>query len=278
MLIYILVTGVQAGPLRVLSANPRYFTDASGKAIYLAGFHNTNFQTYYISDGSPPWDYNKYLNLLRQNNNNYIRLWIWEHAGWSPLPYNRPGPGTTGDGQRKFDLNSLNQSFFDQLRSHVIAAGNRGIYVSIMLFGGWSVNSSFYSAANDVWEAHPFNAANNINGINGDLNGNGDGEETHTLANTAVTAIQDAYVRKVIDTVNDLDNVLFEKSNESRSSSRDWQYHMVNLIHSHEAGKAKQHAVGVTASFDGFSGGSGDNGWLFASPAEWISPAIGWRR
>lgn len=33
------------GPLRILSSNPRYFTDGSGKAIYLAGSHNWhNFQ------------------------------------------------------------------------------------------------------------------------------------------------------------------------------------------------------------------------------------------
>src|SRR5271163_2868509 len=27
------------GPLRILASNPRYFTDGSGKAIYLAGSH-----------------------------------------------------------------------------------------------------------------------------------------------------------------------------------------------------------------------------------------------
>jgi hypothetical protein len=35
-------------------------------------------------------------------------------------------------------------------------------------------------------------------------------------------AIQEAYVKKVIDTVNDLDNVLYEISNESRGSSDEW--------------------------------------------------------
>ena len=28
-----------AAPLRVLSSNPRYFTDGSGKAVYLTGSH-----------------------------------------------------------------------------------------------------------------------------------------------------------------------------------------------------------------------------------------------
>ncbi len=61
----------------------------------------------------------------------------------------------------------------------------------------------------------PFNSKNNINGIDGDSNGDGIGTEIDTLANPAVTRIQEHYVRKVIDTVNDLDNVLYEICNEA---------------------------------------------------------------
>jgi hypothetical protein len=40
------------------------------------------------------------------------------------------------------------------------------------------------------------------------------------------------YVRKVIDTVNDLDNVLYEISNEDTGSPADsaWQYHMIAFV------------------------------------------------
>ena len=51
--------------------------------------------------------------------------------------------------------------------------------------------------------------------LNGDTNGDNVGEETQTLVDTAVTKMQDAYVRQVIDAVNDLDNVMYEVSNES---------------------------------------------------------------
>jgi len=37
----------------------------------------------------------------------------------------------------------------------------------------------------------------------------------HTLTVPAVTAIQEAYIKKVIETVNDLDNVLYEIANET---------------------------------------------------------------
>src|SRR5215472_13913815 len=57
------------GPLRVLKSNPRYFTDGSGKAIYLAGSHSWwNLQDNGIrlikaedQDPPPVFDYNAYL-------------------------------------------------------------------------------------------------------------------------------------------------------------------------------------------------------------------------
>ena len=83
----------------------------------------------------------------------------------------------------------------------------------------------------------------------------------------AITAKQDEYVRRVIDAVNDLDNVLYEISNESDSSATAWQYHMINLVHQYEAGKPKQHPVGMTFQYPG-----GTNAELFDSPADWVSP------
>jgi hypothetical protein len=74
-------------------------------------------------------------------------------------------------------------------------------------------------------------------------------------------------VRKVIDTLNDLDHVLWEISNESHGGSTDWQYHMINYVKSYEAQKSKQHPVGMT-----FQWPNGNNSELYASPAEWISP------
>jgi len=53
------------------------------------------------------------------------------------------------------------------------------------------------------------NASNNINGINGDPSGNDNGEEIHSLVVPAITSLQEAYVRKVVDTLNDLDKVIF---------------------------------------------------------------------
>jgi hypothetical protein len=269
-----------AGPLRVHPSNPRYFTDGSGKAVYLTGSHTwSNFQDNGGSNPPPVFNYNGYLDFLVENNHNFFRLWTWEQSRWSvetsddqywfqPLPYQRTGPGNALDGKPKFDLMKFNQAYFDRMRKRVIAARDRGIYVSMMLFDGWSIEKSKGQfSLNNPWRGHPFNRNNNINGINGDPNGNNSGEETQTLEVAEITALQEAYIRKVIDTVNDLDNVLYEISNESHSSSEPWQFQMIEYIKSYEAGKPKQHPVGMTNIWPG--GYAPD---LFESPADWISP------
>lgn len=247
-----------AGPLKVSEHNPRYFTDDSGKAIYLTGSHTwTNFKDMGPADPPQPFDYKGYLGLIEQNNHNFIRLWTWELTKYqyqgesvkyaSPFPWLRTGPGMALDGKPKFDLSKFDQAYFDRLRSRVIAARDRGIYVSIMLFEGHGLRASL---APWRWDGHPFNAENNINGINGDPDGDGKGIELHTLEIPEVTVLQKAYVKKVIDTVNDLDNVLYEIANESHGNSDPWQKHMIDFIHSYEMEKGKRHPVIYSAAWD----------------------------
>ena len=73
------------GPLRVHPKNPRYFTDGSGRAIYLTGSHTwSNLQDQGPKDPPPPFDFGRYLDFLRERNHNVIRLWAWEQARWAP--------------------------------------------------------------------------------------------------------------------------------------------------------------------------------------------------
>ena len=264
---------VGRGPLRVLHSNPRYFTDGTGKAIYMTGSHIwNNFQDW--SDQAS-LNYEGFLDFLQSHNHNFIRMWTWEHGSvpqpqvsWpdDPLPYQRIGPGNDLSGRPKFDLTKLNQAYFDRLRLRVKSAQDRNMYVSVMLFQGWSVEAKGEPIQNP-WQGHPFNINNNVNGINGDVDGDGEGTEVHTVQVPAITALQEAYVKKTIDTLNDLDNVLYEISNESHANSVNWQYHMITFIKSYEAGKPKQHPVGMTTEYPG-----ADYSELTNSPADWISP------
>jgi hypothetical protein len=262
-------------PLKKLDSNPRYFTIDGKHAVYLTGSH----VFWNLVDNGPTnrparFDYADYLSKLQAMGHNFTRLWTRENfrdddsggAGlWNsaPLPYLRTGPGNALDGQPKFDLTRLNQAYFDRLRRRVAAARQKGIYVSVMLFEGWVVQLASQPWA---WQGHPMNPRNNVNGIDGDLNQDGRGTEIHTLDDPRITRLQEAYVRKVIDTVNEFDNVLYEIGNEMGPYSTDFQYHFIRFVKRYEAKERLQHPVGMTFQWHG-----GSNDTLFASPADWVS-------
>lgn len=274
-----------AGPLRVCAANRRYFADPAGHPVYLTGLHTwVNLQDAGPAFPPPKFNYDQYLDLLEKHNHNFTRLWLWESAVWrmpgssgawiDPLPFQRTGPGEAADGRPKFDLTRFNDEFFQRVRARAIAAGDRGIYAGVMLFQGFSISRKSGTGKFTPWTYHPLNQANNVNGIHGDPDGDGEGYETHELQIPEVTRIQEAYVRKMVDTLNDLDNVIFEIGNELHGGSTPWQYHMIEFIQRYEQDKPKQHLVWMTHQWDGLKGpGTIEN--LLNSPAEVISPTGG---
>ena len=274
-------TAPAGGPLRVHRTNPRYFADARGRPVYLTGSH-----VWWNFAADRPWaecratsplsfSWPAHLRQLQRYGHNFIRLWRFELMRWRDCrggfalvdlhPWQRTGPGNALDGRPRFDLTRFDPNYFKRLRDRIAAAQRRGIYVSVMLFEGWYVQ---YVSKEWRWRGHPYHAANNVNGVDGDVNGDGEGLEVHSLANRRVTAIQEAYVRKVIDTVNRFDNVLFEIVNESGAYSTAWQYRMIDLVKRYERRKAKRHPVGMTYQHGGDYAGEK----LFASKADWVSP------
>ena len=131
-----------------------------------------------------------------------------------------------------------------------------------MFFEGWSMQH-----ARGAYAGHPFHPANNVNGIRGDVDGDGNALEIFTLDNPATFAVQKAYVRKVVETVNDLDNVLYEVSNETLRSSTEWQFRLIRFVREQEKRSGIKHPIGMTYQYRG-----GVNKTLFDSPADWISP------
>jgi len=140
-------------------ANPRYFTDGSGRAIYLTGSHTWNN----LQDSGNPapiarqrglilskagnlrrdlnwcggeplthFDYSAYLDLLAWHGLPAREItakmavpqwWAWEGGVnknyCEPLAYRRTGPGAALDQKPKFNLNQFNQEYFDRLRARV---------------------------------------------------------------------------------------------------------------------------------------------------------------
>ncbi|MEP6686307.1 MAG: hypothetical protein ABJB22_05970, partial [Verrucomicrobiota bacterium] len=255
--------------LRVNADNPRYFTDNSGKAILLTGSHIW----YNIQDqsGRPPLNFGNYLAWMISQGHNFIRLWQMDEP-WTtlidstgegemnPLPFARvPGHGGAVGGGLKFDLSQYDKDYFQRLRANVITAGSKGVYCSVMLFNGW-----WAEGRPQNFSTSHHNPANNVNGLSMAVS------DVYTMNNSAWVALMDAYADKVVDTVGDLDNVLYEISNETPYSSKTWQYHMIDHIHAYELTKPKRHPVGMT-SFAATTGGYATNADLYASNAEWVS-------
>ena len=267
-------------PLQTLASNPRFLTDGTGKAVYLAGINGwQTFEDFNTTSPPPAYNWVADLDEATTNGYNFIRLWLVEQEAWGdsdqapgtlglygrPLPWTQVGsrsvadPGVTQVGI--YDLHSFNQAFFDRLRTRVQAAQQRGIYVSVMLFSGGHLG--YFTRG---WFSHPFNSANNVNGIDGDKNADGKGLETHTLADPAIVAIQEAYLKKIVDTVNDLPNVIYEISNEDYATSVAWQNHMADLIRQMESQRAR-HPVWISAWQDMLH-----NEHVFAMRADIVGP------
>jgi hypothetical protein len=276
-----------AGPLRVHPDNPRYFTDGTKsptgalRAVYLTGSHTWNNLVDMSRDNDPAhFDFGGYLDFIERHGHNFIRLWAWDSTVWdtrangdlgkdfvhkvAPMPWRRTGPGTAIDGGLKFDLMKFEPAYFERLRDRVSAAGRRGIYVSVMLFEGWGLmhgNQGRAAPGGWAWRSHPFHPDNNINVTADDRS---PAEHVHRLGNQSVNDLQAAYIRRVVDTVNDLDNVLFEVINEGGEKSWDWW--VVETIRQHEKLKPKQHPIGLTGH------GAEKLPDMLASTAEWTSP------
>lgn len=279
------------GPLRRHPTNPRYFSDGtqnpdgSARAVYLTGSHTWN-NLVDIGAADPPqaFDFNAYLDFLVRHDHNFIRLWTWDSTTWDlrssqswtesqgvlnskPQPWLRSGSEMALDGKPKFDLEKFDPEYFERLRTRVKAAGERGIYVSVMLFEGWALmhgNSGRATPAGWAWRSHPFHPSNNVNGVNADLDAQAVTGPVHRLGDEAATAIQAAYIRKVVDTVNEFDNVLYEVINEG--GEQEWDWWVARTIQDYERTKPKQHAVGLTGH------GAERVASMLASPAEWVSP------
>jgi hypothetical protein len=261
------------GPLRSNPANGRYFTDSSGKAIYLTGSHTwANL----MDRGTlhPPmvtFDYPAYMKWMVDHNFNFMRLWtaeltdsanthdIYENTVALPWKWLRTGPGYANDGGLKFNLTELDQRYFDRMRTRTITAGQNGIYVSVMLFNGYELQFE----TNPI-DGDPYRDSNNVNHVSCP----GSCPTNAALISEEVWEIETAYIRKVVDTVNDLDNVLYEVSNESGSPFSDsWQANVISFVKRYESAKPKHHPIGMTFQWRG-----GSDLTLDRSAADWISP------
>lgn len=261
------------------SENFRYFKDSTGAPLLLTGSQTWNTLQDWGTDGSAAadLDFDAFVRFLTAHGHNFTLLWRVEQPKFchlpvnegatpeftvSPQPWMRTGPGKATDGGLKFDLSKFDQAYFDRLRARAEALNKAGIFAGIYLFTGEFLN--LYRCATD---GYPFTGANNINGIDDGYKDGplGNGSIDMTAAN-AITRFQDAYVDKVIDTLNDLPNVLWIVSEEAPPSSLSWNDHLVAHVKSYETSKYFQHPVGYAAPI------RAPDSVIYNSDADWVAP------
>ena len=188
--------------------------------------------------------------MMKSHNHNFMRLWQWQQSAWAPgrpdkilfQPelYRADGARRRSGWRPEFDLEKFNPVYFDRMRARVTECRDRGIYCAVQLFQGFSYNRPDHCGL-QTWAGHPYNAKNNINGLNGDANG----DNVIDIDSPDVRARHAVYLQKIVDTVNDLDNVLYEVVNEG--GGKDWDWWVVDTVHKLETPRARGILLGSLA-------------------------------
>jgi hypothetical protein len=267
------------GPLRA-SRNPNYFEDAGGRPLILCGSQTWNTLQDWGTGGSvQSLDFNAFVTFLQAHGHNFTLLWRTELPKFSnlpvtaanppdftvsPHPWMRTGPGRATDNGLKFDLTKFDPAYFERSRMRVEALNRAGIYAGVYLFTG-----EFLLRFRSATDGYPFSGPNNVNGIDDGYRGgpseSGLASVTMTATN-AITDLQDAFVLKTVDTLNDLPNVLWIVSEEAPMKSTWWNGHLISLVRAYERRKHYQHPIGY-ATLE-----NPTDSILYNSDADWVAP------
>ena len=242
------LSALAAKPLSLHPANPHYFLFRGQPAILItSGEH-------YGAVLNLDFDYIPYLNELQSKGLNHTRTFsgtyrevpssfgITENT-LAPKPnrYLAPWARSTVpgyfDGGNKFDLSRWDEAYFRRLTNFVAQAGRRGIVVEVNLF------CPLYDEV--LWQANPMNDRNNVNGV-----GKCPRDEVYTLAHEDLTRIQKAVTRKIIEALQEFDNIYFEVCNEPwcGNVAPAWQDEIISTIVSTEAALPARHLISQNLS------------------------------
>lgn len=219
-----------AEPIALHPENPHYFIWRGRPTVLItSGEH-------YGAVLNADFDFVRYLDALAKDGLNHTRTFSGTYReipssfgitdnplAPKPLRYMCPWarsdqPGYY-DGGNRFDLKKWNPEYFTRLHDFMRAAQERGIVVEFNLF------CPFYN--DDLWNANPMNARNNVNGI-----GRCPREEVYALKHADLTEIQLAFVRKVVTELREYDNLYYEVCNEPYFGgvTEAWQWKIVDTI------------------------------------------------
>jgi hypothetical protein len=242
----------QAQTLRLHPDNPHYYEYGGKPRVLITSAEH------YGAVLNAAFNYVRYLDTLRADGLNLTRVFAGLYRerpddfgianntlAPTPALYIAPFPrsDTPGalDGLNKFDLSRWNEAWVERLRDFVSQAARRGIVVEVTLF------CVYYR--DHMWEASPLHPRNNLEGL---AEGAPRGEAL-TLKHAPLVKVQEGFVRKVIEALNEFDNVLYEICNEPYATGApdDWQRHIGRTIAAAEARLPKRHLIAQNIANNG---------------------------
>jgi hypothetical protein len=134
-------------------------------------------------------------------------------------PWPRSDTAGAGDGLNKYDLKKWNEPYFARLKDFILEANKRGIVVEVVLF------CTIYD--DKLWAIHPFNPANNTQQV-----GPKSRQDVYTRNDKLLTAIQELLVEKIINELQDQQNIYYEICNEPYFGGvmPEWSTRMAEVI------------------------------------------------
>ncbi len=232
-------------PIALHPRNPHYFTWRGKPTILItSGEH-------YGALLNLDFDYVTYFKTLQADGLNHTRTFSGAYREISssfgitdnPLapkpnryacPWLRSDQAGYFDGGNRFDLTKWDSAYFTRLKDFMTEAARRGIVVEMTLF------CPMYR--DELWQACPMNAANNINGV-----GQVDREQVYTLNHADLLAVQIALTKKIVGELRDFDNLYYEVCNEPYFGgvTMAWQHRIAETIVEAERDFSAKHLISM---------------------------------
>lgn len=227
-----------------------------GERLTLAGAHTWDTV---IGFGGRPSGFRRLVG-------NFHRLWAHIEVPRVTLDGTQPwatgadlpvGPLPWGRRDGEWDLETINPAYLDAVERSVRKAAAAGRVVGVVLFDG--AFSRFFGP--DEWARHPFNPANNVQGV-------GPSTVQGIHARGPWNRYQRAYVRALVERLEPYRNVIYEIANEPDrlAVTTGWMQRMVAHVQ-----KLTDKPVGV--SYVTRIGGAAELSWMRASGADWFAPS-----